>query len=696
MRTLNGQSVPNLEVPDLVNFKYGRAKNSLPPSLRNGTPIREENLLTDIPYALFAVMDAAGVIPDESPESTTSSQFLTALLSLISGGDGNWFENVALKTLTPDQVGIAHTLNSAEWDQSYIEDLVRYVLDPNTIILVDPTINEDFFIYKNAAINELSQLVSTNGDDATIIQIEQSKLKISLYTPAVGPGSLLNAAATFTFDIDGVLTMDTSLVLGERTFGGVENGELWKDDGSSEVMVKANTITYDINDHNDAYNMQGGSAAERYHLSFPEWGTATKWLFLSAVASTYPDNLYTLEEWLGVNGFVNNNWIAGTAGIQISEKHAIYDFLNHLSIAANLYLEDGKYRSKGGVSVFGLEIELDSPAGDFNFNRSDAAESVADTEFTMEEIMKLNRNVLALLGAIIVGQRASGSEVDGEIFYDSTLGKLRGRENGQISNIINNNSSLSFPYRFETSTSAPPSTGKVRYNNGTQSSATKIWVDDDTDSGSDVNQIWSNLDVGSVIYVFDDADAGNFHKWEVTGLTDFSGYTEFDITLLATSGISFINNQKLVLHVVGGGGGGGGSAELFMEATNSVSQNITGGTPMKVNYGTENFDEGSNYVPGTSTYTNGASSANASCSGRARVTTAAAGVVSIFIRHNGTDIAGSSVSVTTAATFFIDTFADIRIGNADTIEVYLQQSTGFALTVQNDSFAKFSVKKENI
>lgn len=82
MRTLTGQSVPNIDPPD-SEYPYGRARNSSPPESRNGTPLLETNLMTDCGYAMLAVMKEAGVIPDESAENIDVSQFKAALLSLI-------------------------------------------------------------------------------------------------------------------------------------------------------------------------------------------------------------------------------------------------------------------------------------------------------------------------------------------------------------------------------------------------------------------------------------------------------------------------------------------------------------------------------------------------------------------------------------------------------------------------------------
>ncbi len=83
MRTLIGQSIPNITAPT-ASFPYGRAKDSSPPSSRNGTPLKEANLITDTQYSILAVMKEAGLAPNEQPEEIDNSQFKDAILSLIN------------------------------------------------------------------------------------------------------------------------------------------------------------------------------------------------------------------------------------------------------------------------------------------------------------------------------------------------------------------------------------------------------------------------------------------------------------------------------------------------------------------------------------------------------------------------------------------------------------------------------------
>ena len=66
MRTLDGQNVPNIDAPT-TEFPYGRARNSNPPAARNGTPLQEDNLMTDMGYAMLSIMKAAGLVASRHP-----------------------------------------------------------------------------------------------------------------------------------------------------------------------------------------------------------------------------------------------------------------------------------------------------------------------------------------------------------------------------------------------------------------------------------------------------------------------------------------------------------------------------------------------------------------------------------------------------------------------------------------------------
>jgi len=869
MRTLDGQSIPNIDPPS-TDYPHGRAKNSDPPSARNGTPIQEENLLTDIPYALLAVMKQASIIPNELPENINSSQFLDAILALIgitdkvivdapdlditkvnllcrydtglSNDDFNnwvgicesegkltvkgiaklkirnrtgipvvapkgtnvfagdmgfygagyiqntlndngdlfdshnivgelaedfnftdtvsyflvdvvikgkpmvdsnnfWIEDLTEQTVTPTQPGIAISQISSQWDITYIKDHPRFVFSADMVFFENISTGEAN-LWKNAAINNLMQIVSTNGEGAFTLYISDTGVfTISFYTPSGGPGSLLVLDRFWQFNKQGFILSSASLILGKSDIAvndgeiwydsvggklkGRENGvtgdlitadslwtedateqtvtpvqpgialeqissqwdppeikdfnrivfkenvvkyynntadelrefinaaynnlgqlvstngldasviiknpyqitiifysptggpgdlltldhfwqfdhngllnttaairlgdhglsiidgDIWKDAGDSNKMKsRENGVSYAINNHNSKNGIQGGGAGERYHLTLAQYNAAIRWIYLAESVGVYPENVYLNENWLGVGDFVQNNWDVLDIGIEIGFRHGIVDQLSKLINTSQLYTNssDEYRRSQGSGDYFGWSVEYDGSSGTYTIKRSDDSESVADTLFTMLDLLVLNRNILQILGSLIVGDRVSGTRQNGEIWYDTGTNKLRGRENGVDSDLID---------------------------------------------------------------------------------------------------------------------GGGGIDQYGFDVENNSSQVIAGSSDVKVLFQTENLDEGGNWSTGSSTYTNGSTDAYIDVHARVEVTVSWGGIFSLKIRHNGTTKAGQTVDFENAATGFISVSMAIKLGSGDTLEVYCQNLTGFNATIQNQEETRFSGKKIN-
>lgn len=83
MRTFLGQSVPNIVID--ADFPKGTAKDDSPLGSKNGTPVTEKAGIADCYNALLAVMNEAGIAPNETPEKQVGgSQFLEALRIVIA------------------------------------------------------------------------------------------------------------------------------------------------------------------------------------------------------------------------------------------------------------------------------------------------------------------------------------------------------------------------------------------------------------------------------------------------------------------------------------------------------------------------------------------------------------------------------------------------------------------------------------
>lgn len=94
---------------------------------------------------------------------------------------------------------------------------------------------------------------------------------------------------------------------------------------------------------------------------------------------------------------------------------------------------------------------------------------------------------------------------------------------------------------------ADPGAGNVRWNNANPDLATVLYVNDvDTDAGS-LTSVWSALTVGGFVYVqaSDDSDRRDiWQKWQVTSVTDATGYAKIGVSLQDSNG-TFVDDEPV-------------------------------------------------------------------------------------------------------------------------------------------------------
>ena len=107
--------------------------------------------------------------------------------------------------------------------------------------------------------------------------------------------------------------------------------------------------------------------------------------------------------------------------------------------------------------------------------------------------------------------------------------------------------SIGYPITSDTSSQADsdPGAGKFRWNNATQSSATALYIDDQTSDGVSLTTQWANLETTGFICLTQEDDSTKWQVWRWTTTTvDGTGYRKFTVSLIATSGS--IANTKTV------------------------------------------------------------------------------------------------------------------------------------------------------
>lgn len=106
---------------------------------------------------------------------------------------------------------------------------------------------------------------------------------------------------------------------------------------------------------------------------------------------------------------------------------------------------------------------------------------------------------------------------------------------------------LSGPWAFSTTTgAADPGAGRLRYDNATPASVTNIYIDQLTDNGGDAQNILAALANGDQLYIQDQRDAANFLVFDITSVTDNTGWFTIAGTVNASGGLP-ANNRVLTV-----------------------------------------------------------------------------------------------------------------------------------------------------
>jgi hypothetical protein len=100
-------------------------------------------------------------------------------------------------------------------------------------------------------------------------------------------------------------------------------------------------------------------------------------------------------------------------------------------------------------------------------------------------------------------------------------------------------------YRFNTSTSTGPSSGRIRFDTGVYSTVTELFISDTTSNGGDATNFLTALAADDLIYIQNTGDAGVFSVWTVSGaITDEGNWFRIPVTERA-NGVFPGNNDKL-------------------------------------------------------------------------------------------------------------------------------------------------------
>ena len=124
---------------------------------------------------------------------------------------------------------------------------------------------------------------------------------------------------------------------------------------------------------------------------------------------------------------------------------------------------------------------------------------------------------------------------------------------------ISGGGSLQGSWKFSTTTTeANPGSGRLRYDNATPASVTKLFINDTTNAGFDISNIFNNiLAVGDKFYMQQADNGANFLIVTIDGITDNTGWFTLDVTVTASGSLPQNNRDIGVVIFTAGGGGGG-------------------------------------------------------------------------------------------------------------------------------------------
>lgn len=108
--------------------------------------------------------------------------------------------------------------------------------------------------------------------------------------------------------------------------------------------------------------------------------------------------------------------------------------------------------------------------------------------------------------------------------------------------------SIGVQYLAETGSAADsdPGAGQLRWNNGTQGSATVLFLDDASADGASLTGWWPTLMGGGFAYLQHATDQDVWQIWEITGLTDATGYVKLAVVLQA-KGDDFVDSDPMLV-----------------------------------------------------------------------------------------------------------------------------------------------------
>ena len=114
-------------------------------------------------------------------------------------------------------------------------------------------------------------------------------------------------------------------------------------------------------------------------------------------------------------------------------------------------------------------------------------------------------------------------------------------------------SSSYYKYKTDTSTTTPPpASGRIIWNNATQSSSTVLHFSHLTEDNLDIDVFLGLIKAGDTVIIQDLGDSNNYQTWKVTGAPTVVSNSYVSVPVTNVSSYTFSNNQQVLAIIIGG------------------------------------------------------------------------------------------------------------------------------------------------
>ncbi|MHA1790272.1 MAG: hypothetical protein ACTSXT_13750 [Candidatus Helarchaeota archaeon] len=256
-------------------------------------------------------------------------------------------------------------------------------------------------------------------------------------------------------------------------------------------------------------------------------------------------------------------------------------------------------------------------------------------------------------------------------------------------------------FEFKTSTSTPPVTGEIRYNNTTQHSATIIYINKTDLLSVSQDSLLDSLIVGDLFYIYDLQNTRQYDEWLITAITEETAYFAFTVTLHAANGVIFVDEERIGLYISGkklATSSGGGGVPKVLQVVMSDNQSLgTGSTFQLIEFDdiwTDETDsgEGDNWDDTNFIYTVPADTSKIQINVHAEVALGYSGKVTIRAYKNDSILAYGTQSRYYSGDVNVNINEITKVEEDDEIKIHIKHDSGY-LSQVNTTYSKLVISR---